>query len=276
LALLPKPAARIAGAPMFRWTPADGARRYRLQVSSERSFGTLIDDVTTASTSYTATKIYQADVTLWWRARAEDENLVGLTWSTPRSFRNLLPAPVPSRKNPTGGDELPTLVWSQVRGAISYDMYVDKPDGRPEELLGIRAAALTPVLMTGTGVFHWKVRAVFAQSVGTVTGPYSRTRAFTRTISAPRGARTIRAGGGALLTWRPKPGAKTYQVQIAGSPDFNAAERITTSATNYAPSFNAFYFGASSRVRYWRVAAVDSMNNVGNFTRPGRLLAPKS
>jgi hypothetical protein len=275
-ALLPKQGARIPGAPMFRWTAAEGARRYRLQVSAERSFGTLIDDVVTASTSYTVTKIYQADVTLWWRVRAEDENLVGLTWSTPRSFRNLLPAPVLSRGNPTRGDDLPSWSWSAIRGAISYDLHVDKPDGRPEDLSGIRAAALTPILMTGTGVFHWKVRAVFAQSIGTVTGPYSKTMAFTRTISAPRGARAIRGGGGALLSWRPKPGAKTYQVQIAGSPDFNAAERITTSATSFAPLLNAFYFGASSRVRYWRVAAVDSMNNVGNFTRPGRFLAPKS
>jgi len=229
----------------------------------------------TASTSYTATKIYQADVTLWWRVRAEDANVIGLTWSTPRSFRNLLPAPVPSRRNPTGGDELPAWTWSSIRGAVSYDIHVDKPDGRPEELPGIRASALTPILMTGTGVFHWKVRAVFAQSIGTVTGPYSKTMAFTRTISAPKGARATQSGRGVLLSWRPKPGAKTYQVQIAASPDFSSAERITTSAASYAPLFNAFIFGATSRVRHWRVAAVDSMNNVGNFTQPGRFLGPK-
>ena len=275
--MLPKQGARIEGAALFRWTPADGARRYRLQISTEKSFGTLVDDVLTASTSYTATMIYQADSTLWWRVRAEDENFVGLTWSTPRSFRNLLPAPAPARNNPTRGDELPMFRWSDIRGAVSYDMHVDKPDGQPEDLSGIRAAAMTPILMTGTGVFHWKVRAVFAQSIGTVVGPYSRVMSFTRTISAPRGARAINGGGGVVLSWRPKAGAKTYQVQIASSPDFSSAERVTTSATNYAPSFSAFGFGlgGGGRVRYWRVAAVDSMNNVGNFTQPGRFLGPK-
>lgn len=270
----PRQGARIEGAAQFRWTAADGARRYRLQVSAEKSFGTLLDDVVTTSTSYTATKIYQADATLWWRARAEDENLVGLTWSAPRSFRNLLPAPVPSRNNPTRGDDVPSFSWSAVRGAVSYDMRVDKPDGKTEDLMGIRAPAMTPVIIAGTGVFHWKVRAVFAQSVGTVVGPYSRVMSFTRTISAPQGARAIQNGGGVLLTWKPKPGAKTYQVQMASSPDFSGAERVTTSATSYAPSFSAFGFGPTGRVRYWRVAAVDSMNNVGNFSQPGRFLGP--
>lgn len=277
-ALLPKQGARISGASVFRWTPADAARRYRLQVSAERSFGTLIDDVITASTSYTSTKIHPADATLWWRVRAEDENFVGLTWSTPRSFRNLLRAPLPSRKNPTRGDELPMWSWSRVQGAVSYDLHVEKPTGQAQDVPGIRASALIPIIMTGTGVFRWQVRATFAQSIGYVTGPYSRTMSFTRTISAPSGARVTGSAGGVLLTWKPKPGAKQYQVQIAATPDFAGAERVQTSATSYAPTFTAFVFGlgVQSRSRYWRVAAVDNDNNVGNFTKPGRFLGPRS
>jgi hypothetical protein len=63
-------------------------------------------------------------------------------------------------------------------------------------------------------------------------------------------------------------------VQIASSPDFSGAERVTTSLTSYAPSFSAYGFGPQGRVRYWRVAAVDSNSNVGNFTQPGRFLGP--
>jgi hypothetical protein len=273
--LLPKQGARTSGPPMFRWTAVDAARRYRLQVSAERSFGTLIDDIATDSTSYTSTKIYPADVALWWRVRAEDENFVGLTWSTPRSFRNLLRAPSLSPKNLTHGDELPTWSWTPLSGAVGYDMSVEKPDGQSESLLAIRASALTPILMTGTGVFHWRVRALFAQSIGTVTGPYSRTMAFTRTISAPERTRAVRRGGGVLLSWKSKPGADTYQVQISSTADFSAPERVTTSATGYAPVFNAMVFGPQGSGRsYWRVAAVDNGNNVGNFSRPGVFRAP--
>ncbi|HEU0305111.1 MAG TPA: hypothetical protein VFR32_11085 [Gaiellaceae bacterium] len=274
--VLPAQGKRVSGPPTFRWTPAEGARRYRLQVSAERTFGTLIDEVTTPSTSYTSTKIYPADVALWWRVRAEDENFVGLTWSTPRSFRNLLPAPIPSRSNPTRGDDVPVFTWSLIRGAVSYDLHLEGPDGRSQDFPGLRATAGSWLLWTGTGVFHWKVRATFAQSVGTVTGPYSKLMAFTRTISAPQGARAIRGGGGVLLSWRAKAGARKYRVEIATTPDFAAPERIETSATSYAPLFSAFVFGATSRVRYWRVAAMDSSNNVGNFTQPGRFLGPKA
>ena len=34
---------------MFRWTSAEGARSYELQVSQDQSFATLIDDVKTDS-----------------------------------------------------------------------------------------------------------------------------------------------------------------------------------------------------------------------------------
>ena len=43
-------------------------------------------------------------------------------------------------------------------GAVSYDVHVDLPDGTQRDLAGMRSAALTPVVMYGTGVFRWKVR----------------------------------------------------------------------------------------------------------------------
>ena len=40
-----------ASQPTFQWTPVDGARNYRLQVSTDPNFGTLLDNVVTASTA---------------------------------------------------------------------------------------------------------------------------------------------------------------------------------------------------------------------------------
>src|SRR2546429_9434507 len=37
--------------PTFRWTPVEGARRYRLQVASDQNFSNLLDDVVTEATS---------------------------------------------------------------------------------------------------------------------------------------------------------------------------------------------------------------------------------
>ena len=74
------PAARASagGPPVFTWTGVESARRYNLQVSREDDFGTMLDNVTTASISYTANASYPADVALYWRVRAEDEKGLGL------------------------------------------------------------------------------------------------------------------------------------------------------------------------------------------------------
>jgi len=40
--------------PTFRWTPTEGARRYRIQVSQDPTFGDPLDDVVTDATSYSS------------------------------------------------------------------------------------------------------------------------------------------------------------------------------------------------------------------------------
>ncbi len=57
--------------PTFRWTPAEAAQKYRLQVSADPQFGDLLDDVVTSSTAYTSSTPYPADTVLYWRVRAE-------------------------------------------------------------------------------------------------------------------------------------------------------------------------------------------------------------
>ena len=48
--------------------------------------------------------------------------------------------------------------------------------------------------MTGTGVFHWRVRAEFPNAGnGETPGPYSATQTFTRTIGQPLNPRPTRA-----------------------------------------------------------------------------------
>jgi protein-S-isoprenylcysteine O-methyltransferase Ste14 len=271
-AMEPAAGAELAGHPTFRWTPVEGARRYRLQVAHDDNFGALVEDVVTDSTAYTSNTTYPADTVLFWRVRADDENLIGLTWSTPQTFRKRLEAPRPSSSNPTRGDYIPTWTWDPVPGAVSYDVHADLPDGSQRDLTGMRTAALTPVLMYGTGVFRWKVRANFPrQPFGTVAGPYSGTQVFTRTIAEPTGVRSDPSKKFPLLLWDPKPGPKSYHVQISTRADFAAlVETVATDNTNYAPLLtHAAYSG--DLPLYWRVAAVDEGRNVGDWSPTQRI-----
>jgi hypothetical protein len=264
------PPAQLQGGSAFRWTPTEGARRYRLQVSQDASFGALIDDVTTDSTAYTSNTTYPADTALYWRVRADDENLVGLSWSATGAFRKTLPTPQLSPNNPAGGDFIPTWSWAPVDGAVGYDVSADLPDGTHREITGLRTPVLTPVLMYGTGIFSWRVRAVFPKNpFGTTPGPYTATHTFARTIGEPTGARTDAAIDHVLMSWNSKPQVKGYEVQISGQPSFaQPIEIARTDNTSYAsplkfPPIGRFDTGHF----YWRVAAVDEGNNLGDFTR---------
>jgi hypothetical protein len=258
----------LGSQPTFRWTLAEAARRYRLQVGQDPSFGNPIEDVVTSSTEYTSTTTHPADTVLYWRVRADDEELVGLTWSSTGTFQKRLPSPVPSAGNPSAGDFIPTWQWEPVTGAVSYDVSVDLPNGTHRDITGLRMPALTAIKMTGTGLFSWRVRANFPRaSTGTVPGPYSAPVPFTRTIGEPGGARVSASKTHLLFQWEPKPGAKEYRIQVAARRDFaRIVEDITTHLTSYAPLLTKPQY-ESGGVLYWRVAAFDEDRNVGAFTQ---------
>ena len=269
----PGAGADTVGQTSFQWTAVEGARRYRIQVAQDPTFGDPIDDVTTTSTSYTSDTSYPADAALYWRVRADDENAIGLTWSGTGSFRRRLPAPQARSDNSTAGDFLPTWAWHAITGAVSYDVLVELPDGTTRDLTGSRSAALTPTLMWGTGLFQWRVRANFPKDTsGVVHGPYSTRTPFARTIAEPTGARAERSASHVLLAWEPKPGVKNYRVQISTRRDFGRnLEEIRTDNTTYAPKMvQAAYHDGT--LLYWRVAGVDEGRNVGDAT-PGQPIA---
>jgi hypothetical protein len=265
------PEARADGPPVFRWTPVEGARRYNLQVSREDDFGTMIENVTTASISYTANASYPADVALYWRVRAQDEKDVGLSWSAKRVFRYQLQAP-DTAGGASVGEAIPTWRWKPVIGAVTYDVHVQLPDGSDRDIRRLRSAALTAVKMTGTGVFRWRVRANFPTASGqTVPGPWSKARAFTRTLGRPVGTRTVGANRSVHFSWLPKAGAQEYTVQVSERPDFGRLDdRQTTDATTYAPRISS---RDGRRALYWRVAAVDEDGNQSAWTKPKRFRA---
>ncbi|HSS82033.1 MAG TPA: hypothetical protein VLK24_12675 [Gaiellaceae bacterium] len=254
--------------PTFSWTPTLGARRYQLQVSADPTFGNLLDDVTTDATSYSSNSTYPADSVLYWRVRADDENQTGLTWSAVGTFQKKLATPVPSASNPTQGETLPVWSWSGVQGAAKYDLAVDGPDGTHRDYTDIRTPAVSFIKFTGTGVWHWRVRAEFPSGIASTTpGPYSASQSYTRTIGAPVNAKTDSATDHVLLSWDPRLGVKEYRVEIASSPDFSRlVESVSTDNPSVAPTMTSYDYSTSSTL-YWHVAGVDEDRNQGDWSQ---------
>jgi hypothetical protein len=259
--------ADVQGQPTFQWTSAEGTRRYRLQVSQDPSFGTLLDNLTTASTAHTALTSYPADTVLYWRVRADDENLIGLRWSSVGTFQRRLPVPAP-RFDAPAGDMFPLMSWTPIQGAVSYRLAVDEADGEHYEYDDFRSAAAAFVSMTGTGITGIRVRANFPTKTGqTTAGPWSATVQHTRTVGEPTGARTDASGNHLLFSWDPKPGAKQYRVLVSAREDFSTTvENVLTDNTSYATPLTSSAYLAGGTF-YWKVSAIDEDRNAGDFTR---------
>ena len=258
-----------AGQLVFSWSAVPDARKYHLQISRDGDFGNVLDDVTTDSVAYTSNTSYPADVKLYWRVRAETEDGVGLAWSAPGQFTRQWPAPA-LKKNPASGDDIPTLRWGPLVGAVWYDLHVEQPNHGSRDFGELRSAAATFTDMTGTGNFRWKVRAEFASGSGSpAPGPYSKWHRFTRTIGKVHGLRTVVGRRALVLSWAAKPGARNYNVMVARTPDFrNTVDSTSTDETVYAPDLGWGYSGGGRF--YWRVAAVDQGGSVGAFSKPRR------
>ncbi len=283
---LPVPRGPVGGAgvatqPTFRWTPTEGAQKYRVQVSTDPQFGDLLDDVVTASTAYTSQTPFPADTALYWRVRAEQHQVlqstserVELRWSPTAAFRRVLPAPVPSASNATQGSLIPVFTWDPVEGAVSYDVHVDQADGVAKDFT-VRSPAFAPTQFYGTGIFRWKVRANFAQRAGTVASAYSPSGAFTRVISAPTNTRLTRTRTRLAFRWDPTFAATRYVVELSSSDSFSKLlDSVTTDNSSWAPDLTRPQYARGGRV-YWRVAAVDSGRNVGAYAT-GRFTTPRS
>jgi hypothetical protein len=265
----------VAQQPTFHWAPSLGARTYTLQVAQDPSFGEPIATITTASTAYTSSATFPADTALYWRVRANDEFGIGLNWSRTESFTRTLPAPTVAPGNPTVGSVIPLLRWTPVQGAVSYDVHVDQPDGTKKDFT-VRAPTFTPTVHYGTGIWRWKVRANFPTAgAQTVSGGYFPPMDFLRRLGAPAGVKAVRTSSRVLVTWNPDPSATKYKVEVADNDGFtNPIESVKTDNTSWAPDLTRPAYKRGGRL-YWRVAVVDSGDNVGAYAS-GSFVLPRA
>ena len=269
--LSPAEGADVSTQPAFRWTPSESAQKYRIQVSADPQFGTLIDDVLTASTSYTSQTPYPADTALYWRVRGEQlqalqtaSERIELRWSSSGSFRRRLPVPVAAADNPLSGGMIPAFTWASVPGAVSYDLHVDEADGDVGDFT-VKSTAFAPTKFFGTGIFRYKVRANFATRSGSVSSAYFAPQGFTRIINPPAGARLSRTKTRLVFGWAPSSAARRYLVEVSRSDSFaRILDSVRTDNTSWAPDMtNPEYLKPGPL--YWRVATVDEGNNVGAY-----------
>jgi hypothetical protein len=278
-ALSPVGGAEVSTQPTFKWTPAEGALNYTIEVSQNETFGkeNLLDEVKTDSTAYTSATTYPANVTLYWRVRADDANTTntsaGLHWSAVQTFKRTLPVPQP-RPSTTEGQGLPVRSWTPVTGATAYQLHVELPNGTTKDFT-VDSTAFTPTELFGNGIWHWQVSAEFPKGTyGTVAGGYFAPQPFVHELAAPQGVVGEKSGSRIVVTWNPDQYAKEYEVQIATTDTFSPTiESRKVDEASWAPNVD-LTVPANRGTLYWRVAALDPQGNIGSYAS-GKFVPPR-
>jgi hypothetical protein len=117
----------IQYAPTFCWDPLAGddqsaftAWKYHVQVSTEASFDSIIDQIDTANNCWTPTIGY-ADGTYYWRvASIINENKDMGNYSVPATFTKQYPITPLISPNNGRASATPTFSWTPIAGAATY------------------------------------------------------------------------------------------------------------------------------------------------------------
>jgi hypothetical protein len=261
----PADGAEVESQPTFRWTRADNARTYEIQVSQDGSFGKPLEDVKTNATAYTSSLTYPTGTPLYWRVRATDWRGQGLSWSSVRSFVRTLAVPSLAAPAPTTVFGPAPLSWTPITGAIGYDLRVEQGTGKSEEFQ-FEAPSASFVKYHGAGLTHLQVRAEFPTNTGSkVPGPFSGMQSSLLILPAPAHVRGTKKGSRLLLSWAPEPDARQYQVEVSTTSGFHSRlESHRVDGTEWAPNLDLRRKQLRGTL-YWRIAPVDAVGGVGSY-----------
>ena len=150
--------------PTLDWKDAAAADHYRVQVSRNSSFKTTLVDQYPAGSTYTLTTALAANTTWYWRVRTYNGLGQASAWSSVRSFRTKLSAPVGI--SPLGGVTVtglkPVFKWSKVSGASGYTLQVARDAAFTSFVFKRSIPAVTayssPLKLPAHTTLYWRVR----------------------------------------------------------------------------------------------------------------------
>lgn len=137
---------------------------------------------------------------------------------------NVTVVATPGLLSPSNGatfdNRLPTLSWTSVSGATSYELQLDTVNPPVATPLTIAGTSYTPTNFLDFGTYYWRVRTI----QGAYQSEWSAVRSFT--IASGTNAPPLRGfytSANVPLTWNRVSGAIAYQIQVNNSATFNGS-----------------------------------------------------
>lgn len=273
--------------PTFRWDDVEGGAYYQLQWSTNPDFAANVAGIDTNHNNYTLAGS-MVPSTYYARVRQGNGNYVS-PWSPISTAVITLPTASISQPGPGSiVSAMPTFRWESVLtptvkpawGAPYYHLqvaYNPRFDQLTQDVV-LDTINWTPASGFPDGTYYWRVAV---RDASNNDSPFSAIYTFTKqypavTLLSPASGGTV--GDYQEFSWTPIASAALYRLQIARDPQFTVNLR-TVDTYQSAVIFNDAW---SPGRYYWRVAMIDSDNNVGPYTdatlivdpRPYRVYAP--
>ena len=153
--------------PSFDWSDVPGAEKYWLQVGNNSDFSSPeISDSNITGSNYTSTK-HLSDGKHYWRVKAGNGRGSWGNWSNVWNFTIITQGPPPPNlyqpvNNHTITDNTPYFDWSDVNGAVKYQIQVDNNSNfsSPEiDNSNITVSNFTQSTSLADGTYYWRVKA---------------------------------------------------------------------------------------------------------------------
>lgn len=248
------------------WQTVEDAVSYTLQYAMKSDFSDAMEVSGVAAGSYLIENVDEEGL-LYVRVSASDAAGNESAWSTVAQTNLDIVAPdVVQGVQAITGDKLVAVSWMAVVDAASYSIqYATKADfSDAKTISGITATsyALQPVPEMGT----LYVRVAATDAAGN-TSAWSSVAESALDITGPGkvDGLTVKAHGiSADLSWNAASdvsGISGYFVEYADNSDFVGAQSMKIDALSAT-----FYTLEAQTQYYWRVAAVDGVGNVGDWT----------
>ncbi len=258
--------------------PTNEARQYRIQVSPDANFQTLVENSVVDQTTFTSFLSTYPEGPLYWRVQAIDgkssltgSNFNNLAWSAPVKF--FKHSPTTTLLAPIDDNEVTgsfPLRWTPVNYAAEYDVEIYKnadttgsPTNRVLNDSSLApAASLVNPLPVSSVPYTWRIRPVDAKGrPGAWTDLSDPTARFYVTGSAPTpltpSPDTYIPAANNLFNWSAADGAATYQFERRKVGTTAATETIRTPALGWAP-----YLTITDGVWEWRVSSLDAKGKI--------------
>ncbi|TAK28394.1 MAG: hypothetical protein EPO21_22805 [Chloroflexota bacterium] len=262
--------------PTFLWGAADRANGYRVQVSTDSSFGTLVSNDYTTAISHTLSVALSYSTPYYWRIQAT--NNVGPTNSAVRSFSTPPPPPPPapvllSPADASTIDSLsPLFDWADSPYAKGYRIQISTvSDFR--SLVDSGTVSVSQYSMAAwkklrfSTVYYWKVQPY--SNIG--SGDWSSVSSFTTADPPPPPPAPTLIAPGVLVggsvpivdslrpsfSWDAVGGAISYRIQVSRNAGFTS---LLINSTTTEPSFTVpgWQSLAKGTQYWWKVQATNS------------------